>query len=129
MLDQWNADRPRLVLAYLDSIHAAQTARFFRRQGWEVRLTPSADEAYRLVDTLDPTVVVVDADLPDESGWLVSAKITLDHPEKAVVLLGTERTAGLERRRAQVRASALVLRHEGVEGLAEEILERCLLHA
>jgi ActR/RegA family two-component response regulator len=52
--------RPRMVIAYSDSAHAAQTARHFRRLGWEVHLANSETDAQRQAQLLAPAVVVVD---------------------------------------------------------------------
>jgi ActR/RegA family two-component response regulator len=52
--------RPRMVIAYTDSAHAALTARHFRRLGWEVHLASSETDAQRLAQLLAPAVVVVD---------------------------------------------------------------------
>src|SRR5947208_16969039 len=82
--------RPRLLLAYSDSAHASRCVRYFRRLGWEVHMSASGNEAQRLACELAPSVVVLDADLPDESGWLSSAKITLAHPEEKVILLTSD---------------------------------------
>lgn len=81
--------RPCLVLGYVRSDFASRWGRFFRRQGWEVHLAANADEARRLTDVLDPTAVVLDVEMPDESGWLASAKLTFDHPDAKVVLVGS----------------------------------------
>src|SRR3954447_4782484 len=72
--------RPRLVLAYADSAHAALSCRHLRRQGWEVHLASSGFEARRLVRLLAPQVVVLDTDLREESGWLTCAKLKLENP-------------------------------------------------
>lgn len=116
MMDRWNAERPRLLLVYLNSNLASQTARHFRRLGWEVRMTPSAEEAIRLVESLDPKVVVVDADLPEDAGWRVANQIAEDHPDRSVVMIGAE-------------ASEAVIGREALDVLADEVLGRRLLHA
>ncbi len=66
--------RPLLVLAYADSAHAAQCGRHFRRLGWEVRLVTTGAEARRLCSMCTPGAVILDIDLPDESGWLTCAR-------------------------------------------------------
>lgn len=59
--------RPLLIFAYADSGHAARCGRFFRRQGWEVRLTRSVDEAARLAERFRPQALVVDVELGEFS--------------------------------------------------------------
>jgi hypothetical protein len=57
-----NGNRPRMVLTYTDSAHAARCGRYFRRLGWEVHLVASAAEARRLSSSLSPSVVVLNAE-------------------------------------------------------------------
>jgi hypothetical protein len=52
--------RPRMVIAYTDSAHAALTARHFRRLGWEVHLASSESDAQRIAQLLAPAVVVAE---------------------------------------------------------------------
>src|SRR5947209_20391828 len=79
--------RPRLLLAYSDSAHASRCVRYFRRLGWEVHMVNSGAEAQRLAGELMPEVIVLDVNLPDESGWLSAAKIRIAPPEQRIVLL------------------------------------------
>ncbi|HYV35525.1 MAG TPA: response regulator, partial [Gemmataceae bacterium] len=84
--------RPRMVVAYADSMHAAQSARQFRRLGWEVHLASSGPDARRLAQELTPEVVIMDTQLPDESGWLTCAKMMLAHGVQKVVLVSARVT-------------------------------------
>lgn len=113
--------RPRLLFAHVDSAHAAQCSRFFRRQGWEVHLVTSAEEVHHLVEVLNPHVVVVDVDLPDESGWLTSAKNLMEDQERRFILLGDDICDTKRARAEQLGVAALIDRHNGPEALAEEI--------
>jgi DNA-binding response OmpR family regulator len=114
--------RPRLLLGYADSAHASGCARHFRRQGWEVHLIPSGSDTRRLASDLIPRVVIVDTDLPDESGWLTAAKILLDRPEQKVFLVGKERTAANERFATFLGAAGFLTREESPVTIAEEVL-------
>jgi len=124
-MESWLVDcglRPRLVFGYADSAYAVQASRFFRRQGWEVHLANSAAQAHDLIDKLQPQVVIFDAHMPDESGWLACAKTMLDDSDRRVFLLTDESS-----RRAQafgdfVGAVKLVRPNQGITSLAEEIL-------
>jgi len=124
-----NAHRPLLLLAYVDSAHAVRCGRFFRRQGWDVRLVASAAEARRLLSTLSPRAVVLDTELPDESGWLACAKITQEDPSLSVILLAPERCPPTKANLANVNATALVTRQDSIESLAETILGERLAEA
>jgi DNA-binding response OmpR family regulator len=111
--------RPRLLLAYADSAYAARVARSFRRLGWEVHLAPSAAEARRLVEVHGPQVMLIELDLPDESGWSACADITSAHPEVRAVLLATTRPENCHERFGASGAAALVTRAEGMESLVQ----------
>lgn len=121
--------RPRLVMAYADSAHAALSARHFRRLGWEVHLASSGPDARRLARVLAPEVVVLDTQLPDESGWLTCAKLALENGAQKVLLVSGNITAEEERLAATVGASALVERSRGVMVLINEVLGQALPHA
>jgi DNA-binding response OmpR family regulator len=113
--------QPLLVLAYADSRHAVLSCRQLRRLGWQVHLTHDGAEARRLAQALDPALVVLDTDLPDESGWLTCAKLTLERPSQKVILVSPEVTAEGERYAAQAGAMALVPRSDDATALVQEV--------
>jgi DNA-binding response OmpR family regulator len=113
--------RPRMVLAYADSAHAALSCRHFRRLGWEVHLASSGTEARRLARALAPAVVVLDTQLRDESGWLTCAKLVAERPGQKVVLVGVGLTPESYRFAHFVGAAALVNRDEGAAALVGEV--------
>jgi DNA-binding response OmpR family regulator len=121
--------RPRLVLAYADSAHAALSARHFRRLGWEVHLASSGPDARRLARTLAPAVVILDTQLPDESGWLTCAKMALENGAQKVVLVSSAVTAEEQRLAALVGAAAVVERRDGVPALVDRVMDKALPHA
>src|SRR5438046_5662328 len=102
--------RPRLVLAYADSAHAALSARHLRRLGWEVHLASSGPDARRLAQMLAPEVVILDTQLPDESGWLTCAKMVQQNGAQRVVLVSAEVTPEEMRLADTVGAAALLSR-------------------
>lgn len=121
--------RPRLLLAYSDSAHASQCGRFFRRLGWEVRMVPCGFEARRQVYEFQPTILVVDADLPEESGWLTCAKIVLDRPQAKILVQVPFRDEESEKQVQFLGLDGLVSREEGVEGLAGAIMGQAVTQA
>jgi DNA-binding response OmpR family regulator len=122
-------DRPLLILAYKNSAHAARCGRYFRRLGWEVRLVATAAEARRLCSVCTPGAVILDIDLPDESGWLTCAKMTRDDIDLRVILLAEQRPLDYSERLAKVQAAALVTRHDSMDVVAEAVLGRQLAEA
>ncbi|HVS35065.1 MAG TPA: response regulator [Gemmataceae bacterium] len=111
--------RPCLILAHADSVYAARVLRAFRRQGWDVYAAHSGPEARRLARMLQPQVVVLQADLPEESGWLTCDKLTRENPSVRVVLVGDDPTPHLADFAAFVGAAALIGRADGAGGLLD----------
>lgn len=117
--------RPRLLLGYTDSAHAARTVRQFRRLGWEVHMVASGIEAQRLVQDIHADLVVLDVDLPEENGWVSAAKILKSQPSQRVVLLAGESERLAERARS-LGAVGVVRRDLGPDALAALISDRQL---
>jgi len=115
-----------MLLAYSDSAHAARCVRYFRRLGWEVHMVASGALAQRLANELAPQAVVLDADLPDESGWLSAAKIGLLPPEHRIVLLADRADEQSLERTRSLGIAGLVARDEGPEAVAALIAGRQL---
>lgn len=119
-----SGNRPRLLLAYADPAYASECGRYFRRLGWEVQMVASGAEARQLAGDYRPDVVVLDAELVDESGWLTSAKISTENPELRIMLVADE---PCEHRLEMVGASHAVCRKNGAEALAMAILGKASL--
>lgn len=121
----WNSDfgsRQRLLLAYADPVYASECGRYFRRLGWEVQMVASGTEARQLASEYQPNVVVLDAELLDESGWLTSAKISTENPELGIILVTDQETEYTPHRLHMVGAADSVHRIDGAEALAHAIL-------
>jgi DNA-binding response OmpR family regulator len=130
MRDGWWSmnDRPCLILGYVKSEFASRWGRFFRRQGWEVHLAADAGEARRLTHSLVPTAVVLDVEMPDETGWLAAAKLTQEWPDVKVLLVGgraPKRTTDI----ADVGAAAWLGRDDDPELALGKLMGRRLVNA
>ena len=124
VLDNFGSNaRPGLLIAYSDSAQASRCVRRFRRLGWEVHTVASGLEAQRLAGNLLPRVIVLDVDLPDESGWLSAAKILMTHPEQKIVLLAGQPDDSL-RDRAQSLGVAGLVRRDDPEAVAAIVFDR-----
>jgi DNA-binding response OmpR family regulator len=113
---------PCLILAHANADYRAVLARALRRLGWDVYLAQNGPEARRLARMLEADVVVLHAELPDESGWLTCDKLMREQPLTRVVLVSDN----LSRRNRElaefVGASVLLHPAEGIAPLIEEYL-------
>jgi DNA-binding response OmpR family regulator len=114
--------RQRMLLAYADAAYASECGRYFRRLGWEVQMVGSGIEARLFADEYRPDVVVLDAELLDESGWLTSAKISNANPEMHIILVANDWTPSMQDRAEMVGAEQCLSRKDGAERLAMSIL-------
>ncbi|HEX5272921.1 MAG TPA: response regulator [Gemmataceae bacterium] len=112
--------RPNVVIAHSDPAYAAGAARAFRRYGWEVVAAADGPEARRLAAAPAVRLVVLETELPDESGWLTSAKLTAIGFRAPVVLVGDEGGAAEDAFAAFAGAVRLITRRQGYEALLEE---------
>jgi CheY-like chemotaxis protein len=116
--------RPRLVVAYADSAHAALSARHFRRLGWEVHLVSCGSDARRVAETLAPDAVIIDTQFQDEDGWLKCAKAMLATGVRRVVLVSPSVTLEEKRLARKVGAAAVVDRNRDGLLLADKAMEK-----
>jgi DNA-binding response OmpR family regulator len=121
-------DRPCLILGYVKSEFASRWGRFFRRQGWEVHLAADAGEARRLTHSLAPTAVVLDVEMPDETGWLAAAKMTQESPEVKILLVGARAPKRMTDV-ADVGAAAWMDRDDDPEFALDQLMGRRLVTA
>jgi DNA-binding response OmpR family regulator len=110
--------RPRLVVAHTDENYVAQLCQSFRLRGWDVYIAPDGPEARRFARDFDAVALVLEADLPGESGWLTAAKAGRELPQVKVFL--TSPAPGGERRRFALFVGATLIRPaDGVQSLVE----------
>jgi CheY-like chemotaxis protein len=75
---------------------------------------------------LRPNVILLDVDLPDESGWQTAAKILLGQPAPRVLLLANEADDRLDERARALGAMAVVRRDLEPETLSSLVFDRQL---
>jgi DNA-binding response OmpR family regulator len=112
----------RLVVAHHDTNYARKAGRHFRGLGWKVHCADTAGAARCLARACRPAAVILDTDLPDESGWLTCDKLTREQPALRVILVSGQPNAERSRFADFVGASALVSRKASVRALAREVL-------
>src|SRR5438105_4588525 len=88
--------RPHVVIAHSDAAYTTGVTRAFRRYGWVVAPAADGPSARRLAASLSADLVVLQADLPEESGWLTCAKMNLGRERPPVVLVTDETAPGDE---------------------------------
>lgn len=74
--DEVDAARPCMIVAHGDPLFAASLSRSFRRVGWDVYQARTGPEARRLARMLGPDLLILAADLDEESGWLTCDKLS-----------------------------------------------------
>ena len=116
-----DASPPCLIVVHTDTDYETAIARAFRRMGWDVYPVRSGPEARRLARMLDADVIVLDAELPLESGWLTCDKLTRERPLAKVILVGDSLPPRNQELAEFVGASALVSRDDGLTPLVEEL--------
>jgi DNA-binding response OmpR family regulator len=112
--------RPCLVLGHTDPVYTAQVRRAFGQLRWHVQVATSGPEARFLAQRLEPALVVLEVDLPGESGWLTCDKLTRERANLKVVLVSDHPDATSYRFAYFVRAKALVNRADGPQALVAE---------
>ena len=118
--------RPCLILAHTDPVYTTQVIRAFRRFGWDVYPAHNGPEVRRLTRMLEPQLVVMQADLPDESGWLTCDKLTGEFPMCKVVLVAADPKPDHAAFAAFVGAAALADRKDGLAALLAQVREPAL---
>jgi DNA-binding response OmpR family regulator len=112
-------NRPHAVIAHSNPAYVGSVERVFRQHGWAVMTAADGPQARRLASLFAPNLVVLEADLPGESGWLTCAKLRLGD-RTPVILVAEDRDERDEEFAAFAGATRLVTQDEGVEFLLEE---------
>jgi DNA-binding response OmpR family regulator len=112
--------RPHVVIAHRDPAYSTGVARAFRRHGWGVAHAADGPEARRLAASLAAELVVLQADLPAESGWLTCAKLSAERARAPVVLVAVAPVGRDEQFAEFAGAARLVTREQGPAPLLEE---------
>jgi DNA-binding response OmpR family regulator len=112
---------PRLVVAHGDPVYAALVCHTFHQLGWEVFLAETGPDVRRLAREVQPQFVVLDALLPNESGWLTCDKLRLELPEARVVIVAVQPGFHEANFAVFVGAAALADQGDGVQALLDEI--------
>ena len=124
--EDYNGFRPCLILAHADAGYTAQAVRTFRRHGWDVYTAQHGPQVRRLARMLQPQLVVLQADLPEESGWLTCDKLTGEIPTIRVVLVASDPTPMQRDFAVFVGAASLANLKDGMAALMRDLREPAL---
>lgn len=111
--------RPHVVIAHSDPAYVGSVERVFRQHGWAVASAADGPQARRLAELLPATLVVLEAGLPRESGWLTCAKLSIGSARCSVVLVTGAEAPRDEEFADFAGAVRLVTREEGTGPLLE----------
>lgn len=114
--------RPAALLAHGDPRYLRSAASFARSMGIDLVVARSAKEARRLALLTEPQVVLLDAMLADESGYLACAKIKNQLPETRIILLAESRTSEVIRYAQFAGAEAVYHRTMKPEAMVDLVL-------
>ncbi len=99
---------PRVVIGHRDPGYATILGRQLAEVGWESVIADSAAQARVLARGNSTVALLLDVELPDESGWLTCDKVTRERPELCVVLLSNDTRPEDQRFATFVGARAIV---------------------
>ena len=81
---------PRVVIGHRNPGYAAMLGRQLAEVGWEGVTADCAARARVLARAERTVALLLDVNLPDESGWLTCDKVTRERPELCVVLMSDD---------------------------------------
>jgi DNA-binding response OmpR family regulator len=83
----FSESRPQILLVEDDELLLEVTAAALKREGYTFETARTGDEAMEKAYRLKPEVVLLDIDLPGQSGYLVAAKLKVAQPAPKVLFL------------------------------------------
>jgi DNA-binding response OmpR family regulator len=120
--ERWQP-RPKLLLAHTDARLRFLASCHFDDLGVDLVGAGTASTARSLARLLTPEVIVLGAELPDESGYLACAKLKAERPEHKVYLVGRFASGEARRFARYVGAEDYLATSEGWEEIAVHIAE------
>jgi CheY-like chemotaxis protein len=107
-----------VILVDSNSRAIVQLSNRLRAAGVRVVCVQTAASAMREYVQHPADILLVNVDLPDNSGWLFVAKLRLTHPNAFVVLCRTRELSGDARQAAHIGADGFLSLSEDDHGLA-----------
>ncbi len=111
-LEEASVERPELIVAHRNAVHARRLVQAFRQRGWCVHPARSGREVRSLARGLFLPAILLGTDQMEESGWLTCAKLHLELPQVRVFLLAPAVTPVLRRFAAFLGAAELLVQQD-----------------
>jgi DNA-binding response OmpR family regulator len=123
-LDEFSTDQParpmRIVIAHSDAAYVADLHERLQLRGCVVHVARSGEQARLLAHRTRAEIVVLDSEMPLESGWLTADKLRREHSARVIVV--TPEFTFQDRRFGEfVHAAAIVDRLAGPEAVLDKI--------
>lgn len=77
----------RIILALGETMHSRWPYRLLSRMGWDIIDANSGPTVCKLIKSCNTSLIFIDTELDDESGWLTCAKLTMVNSQLQIVLL------------------------------------------
>ena len=100
--------RPQILLVEDDEMLLEVMAEALKREGYTFVTARSGDDAIRLAYDLSPAIVLLDVDLPGQSGLLVAAKLKVTKPSPKVIFVTTLPRGQSDRLAAFIRVDGVL---------------------
>jgi DNA-binding NtrC family response regulator len=126
-LGELPADRParprHIVIAHSDAEYVTDVQEALQLRGGAVHVARSGEQARLLAHRYRAVLVVLDSQMPLESGWLTADKLARDNPRARVVVVTPELTVKDRIFASFVQATAVVDQIEGPAAILEKLDE------
>jgi DNA-binding response OmpR family regulator len=119
----WKTPR-KLLLVHRDAGYRKEVLPRLQARGVDVTPAGTAEATHALAAEIRPHLVILDADLPDQSGALTCAKLKISHPSVRVILVGRHWNGEQARLARLVGADAYVSQSEGPAALLRHAFGR-----
>jgi len=116
----------KLLLAHRDAGFRRELVENLDGREVQVIQCATAEATHALAAEFRPSIVIVDANLPDQSGALTCAKLRISHPRCRVILVGRQRNGEDARLARFIGADVYVAQREGLEEMLRYVARRSL---
>ncbi len=120
---EWPARPSHIVIAHSDAEYVTDVQEALQLRGCAVHAARSGEQARELARRYRAVLVVLDSEMPLESGWLTADKLARENPRARIVVVTPELTDKDRELASFVQATAVVDRIEGPAAIVERLEE------